>query len=126
MSNNDHTPSWIQEAENTVTTHGTEAGAAGLTTHGNDQALMLNVRPAAGSGRLIPYSRIEEVEVNDAATVINIYASHCIVTIRGRELEAVITALQRAVAWSLHVGQSTSNEVKIDDITITLASDSGD
>ena len=117
---NDEQPSvpW-ENPHNTI-----ETGARGLTTH-NDRVMMLNIRPEEGSGRLIPYSRIEEVEVNKDATRITLYATHSVVTITGEKLDAVIIAVQRAVAWSLHIGQSTSNDVVIEDIQIALASDNG-
>jgi len=116
-------PPWIEEAQTTITTQGTESGAGGLIERGSDRALMLNVRPAVGNGRLIPYTRIEEVEVDEEATCVTIYAAHCVVTVRGSQLDKVITSIQRGAAWSLHVGQSTSNDAKIEEILIALASD---
>lgn len=106
--------------DNAVTVSG-DAPERGLITQYKGNALMLSVRPQFGSRRLIPYSRIEDVEINQDATRCVIYAAACVVNIEGQGFNELERALQRTSAWVVAVGKSDSNGVDIKRITITDA-----
>lgn len=116
---------WNAEPETAVTLKGAEAESTsgGLTTN-TGGGFMLKIKPRNGHQKMIPYSRIEEIDINQNETHMTLYAGLCLVNIKGRGFDLLITSLQRATAQSVTVGKAEKNDVVIDDITIINSSDS--
>ena len=107
-----------------VALKGVEDGESGLRAHGEGTGFMLRIKPQNGYSKFIPYSRIEELDLNEANTHLLIYAARCIVSVQGEGLDALGEHIQKAKVWSLSVGKAERNDVNNTRIDITNPSDS--
>lgn len=98
-----------------------EADSSGFLHMGG--ALLMNISPEHGNGLLVPWSRLEKIEVNNDATEIVLYVSDAVVVVRAQNTAPLIRALQTASVYSLTEGQNNKNNVVIESIAITFASD---
>lgn len=107
-----------------VTLRGTEEGGAKKL---GGSPLMLDIRPLHGYGKLLHYSRIEDVDYSPDNTLIIIYAMTYNVTIKGSNLKGIRQGLQHARIVSLEVGKNpNADTAEIESINITRYSDSED
>lgn len=124
MADNWGSESGVSTPSSHVELSGVEDGEGGLRAHSEGTGFMLRVKPQHGAYKLLPYSRIEEIEINHDCTEALIYAARCTVKIVGSGLIDLADSIQKAKAWSLTVGKAERNNVKISRIDITNVSDS--
>lgn len=107
-----------------VTLRGTDSDEHGGAKKLGGSPLMLDIRPLHGYGKLLHYSRIEDIDYSSDNTQIIISAATYSVNIKGRNLLGVRQGLQYARIVSLEVGKNpNADDAEIQSIHITHYSD---